>query len=90
MKAATNKASPKTTEEERRAKKKHEEHVKLVIETYERVIHLFARSGHLARVQELAADMMEMAQGNPEDFGRWKSVAVEVASPPEPPEEPET
>jgi hypothetical protein len=89
MKTTDNEAKKPTTPEGRRiarkAQKEHRARVRLVINTYERVIHLFARSGHLVRCQAMAADMMELAKEKPEDFGRWKNVQVQVTSPPETP-----
>ena len=93
MNTPTTETRQKTTPEERRiakqARKAHNAHVHLVIGTYERMINVYARSGRREECQELADEMMARAVENPEDFGRWKSVVVQVSSPAEPEETPE-
>ena len=62
------------------SKKEHRARVRLVIETYEWLIHCRARAGDLEKCQQMAARMMAKAAENPTDYGRWKSVQV---TPPE-------
>lgn len=82
MKTPNNEARPPTTPEERRAAKKaskeHRARVRLSIETHDWLIHRYADAGRMEKCQEMAAKMMAMAEENPEDFGRWKSVIVRV------------
>ena len=90
MKTPDHETKKPTTPEERRiakkAKKDHRARVRLVIETTEWLIRCHARAGKLEKCQEMAAEMMRRAEESPEDFGRWKSVVVQVASPPETPQ----
>lgn len=83
MKTPNHETKPPTTPEERRAtkkaKKEHRARIRLIIETYEWLIHRYAGAGRLEKCQEMAAKMMAKAKENPEDFGRWNRVIVKVS-----------
>ncbi len=71
-------SAPTDGGETRRERKERRAHVRLVIETYEWMIHNYARARREDECRELAERMMARAKENPEDFGRWKRVTVEV------------
>lgn len=83
MKILNHEARMPTTPEERRATKKARKEqrarIRLIIETYEWLIHRYADAGRLEKCQEMAAKMMARAKENPENFGRWKRVIVRVS-----------